>query len=104
MKMNKKYVGSADRFFKALLKDPEVRIAYEEEKAKSEIAMAVRAARLRAHLTQAKLAEKVGTTQSVIARLESGSDKRIPTLPLLAQIAAACNGSLEVGFKFKQAV
>ncbi len=103
MKVNKKYVKSAEPFFKALLKNPEVRFYYEQERAKSKIAMAVKAARTKAHLTQAKLAEKVGTTQSVIARLESGSDKRIPTLPFLAQIAAACHGSLEVGFRFKRA-
>ena len=103
MKVNRKYVKSAEPFFRALLKNPEVRIAYEEERTKSRIAMAVRAARLKANLTQAKLAEKIGTTQSVIARLESGADKRVPTLPLLAHIAAACHGTLEVGFKFKHA-
>jgi transcriptional regulator with XRE-family HTH domain len=86
-----------------MLKNPEVRFHYEQEKAKSKIAMAVKTARLKACLTQTKLAEKVGTTQSVIARLESGSDKRIPTLPFLAQIAIACHGSLEIGFSFKHA-
>jgi ribosome-binding protein aMBF1 (putative translation factor) len=104
MKINKKYYKSADPFFKKLMNDPEVRFHYEENKAKSKLAMAVKTARLRAHLSQAKLAEKIGTTQSVIARLESGTDQRTPTLPLLAHIATACGGNLEIGFKFKHAI
>ena len=47
-----------------------------------------------------ELAEKVGTSQSVIARLESGSDVRTPSLSLLARIATACNAEFEFGFKF----
>jgi len=94
---------SAKPFFRKLLRDAEVRILYEEERAKSEIAMAVRAARRRSNLTQAALARKIGSTQAVIARLESGTDSRTPSLPLLAHIAAACHGRLELGFKFKHA-
>ena len=102
MKTRKAY-RSARPFFEKMLKDPEVRIFYEEERAKTEIANAVRSARMKAGLTQAGLAKKIGTTQSVIARLESGSDKRIPSLPLLARIAGACGASFEFGFNFKHA-
>jgi ribosome-binding protein aMBF1 (putative translation factor) len=102
MKKKKPYV-SGEATVKRLLKNPQVRFYYEQERAKSEIAMAIRAARQRTHMTQANLAEKVGTTQSVIARLESGTDKRNPTLPFLARIAMACGGNLEIGFRFKEA-
>jgi DNA-binding XRE family transcriptional regulator len=102
-KQKRKPYGSPAKFFKELLKDPEVRFHYEQEKAKTKIAMAVRTARLKAHLTQAQLAHKIGTTQSAIARLESGEDRRTPTLPLLAHIASVCGGSLELGFTFKRA-
>ena len=102
MKKKKPYV-SGEATIQKLLKNPQVRFYYDQERSKSEIAMAIRTARQRTRLTQAKLAEKVGTTQSVIARLESGTDKRNPSLPFLARIAAACNGSLEIGFKFKHA-
>ena len=95
--------GSPKRFLRGLLRNPEVRFHYEQEKARTKVAMAVREARRRAHLTQAELARKIGSTQSVIARLESGSDKRTASLPLLANIAAACHGSLELGFRFKEA-
>ncbi len=99
----RKLYGSPAKFFKALMKDPEVRFHYEEEKAKTHIAMAVRTARLKAHLTQAGLAKKIGSTQSAIARLESGQDDRTPSLPLLARIAATCGAHLELGFRFKHA-
>lgn len=97
----KPYV-SATPFFKRLLKDPEVRFAYEQEMARTKIALAVREARRRARLTQAELARRIGSSQSVIARLESGTDSRTPSLPLLAHIAAACRGTLELGFRFSQ--
>ena len=101
--MKKKNYKSAQSFFDKLLRDPEVRIKYEEEKVKSEIAMIVKLARKRAGLTQVELAEKVGTAQSVIARLESGNDSRTPSLSLLSRIASYCHASLEFGFKFKKA-
>jgi DNA-binding XRE family transcriptional regulator len=103
MKINRKYVKSAEPFFRKLIQDPEVRFCYEQGRAKAKIAMAVKAARIKAHLTQAMLAKRIGTTQSAIARLESGSDTRTPTLPLLHLIAKACGGSLELGFRFKRA-
>jgi len=103
MKVSAKAYGSPKRFLNGLLKNPEVRFHYEQEKARTRVALAVREARLRAHLTQAELARKIGSTQSVIARLESGADKRTASLPLLANIAAACHGSLELSFRFKGA-
>jgi len=45
-------------------------------------------------LTQAQLAEMVGTRQPSIARLENGSSK--PSLTFLNKIAAALNAKIEV--------
>lgn len=101
---NKKSYKLAKPFFQKLLKNKDVRIQFEEEKSKTEIAFAVRTARLRSDLTQAQLAKLIGTTQSVIARLESGSDKRVPSIPLLARIAAACGAQFEFGFSFRKAI
>ena len=50
------------------------------------------------HLTQQELAKKAGTTQSVIARLESGKDPRMPSLGLLLRIAAASGEKLNISF------
>lgn len=91
---------SAAPYFKKLLKDPEIRMLYEEERARTYLAMAVKQARLHAKLTQDALAKKAGTSQSVIARIESGTDTRMPSMPLLSRIARACGGVLEIGFKF----
>lgn len=101
--MKKKHYKLAGQFFQKLLKDKEIRILFEEERARTEIAHAVRVARLKANLTQEELAKKIDTSQSVIARLESGTDKRTPSLPLLAKIAAACGATFEFGFHFKKA-
>ncbi len=100
MKNKKAGFKMAQSFFDKMLRDPEIKMHYEQEKAKTNIAHAVRAARTRAGLTQAELAKKIKTTQSVIARLESGTDKRTPSLDLLARVASACDAELELGFKF----
>jgi transcriptional regulator with XRE-family HTH domain len=51
-----------------------------------------------ANLTQQQLAKKAKTTQSVIARLESGIDERIPSIDLLARIANASHTKLNISF------
>ena len=101
MKKKKAY-RPARPFMEKLLKDPEIRMYFEEEHAKSEIAMAVRDARIHAGLTQVELAKKAETTQAVISRIESGTDSRIPSLALLARIAAACKARLLFGFEFEK--
>ena len=55
-----------------LLSDPNVRAEYDKLKPVMELAWTLVEARNQAKLTQAELAERMGTTQSVIARIESG--------------------------------
>ena len=83
-------------------KDPEFSLYFQREKAISEIARLVRDARLKAGLTQAQLAKKARSSQVVIARLESGSDGRIPSLDLLERIANALKAKLLVRFEYKK--
>lgn len=47
-------------------------------------------------LTQAQVAEKIGTTQSAVARMESGSGKHSPSLATLSKYAKALDCQLEV--------
>lgn len=84
------------------LKDPEFSFYYQKEQAISEIAQLVRDGRLRAGLTQAQLAEKARSSQVVIARLESGSDDRVPSLDLLDRIASALKAKLQVRFEYQK--
>lgn len=56
---------------KKWMKDPKFRRAYEALEPEYQIARAVIAARHKRGMTQAELAEKAGTKQSAIARLEN---------------------------------
>lgn len=101
MKAKSKRIALKD-VLKRELKDPEFSFYYQREKAISEIAQLVRDARLRAGLTQAQLAEKAQSSQVVIARLESGTDDRVPSLDLLERIASALKAKLLVRFEYRK--
>jgi len=53
--------------------------------------------RLKNKLSQKKLAEKIGTKQPVISRLENMNS--MPTFSLLQKIATALNSELRISFK-----
>ena len=53
-------------------------------------------ARAQQGLTQAQVAEKIGTTQSAVARMESGRGKHSPSLATLSKYAEALGCKLEV--------
>jgi|Laugresbdmm110dd_1035094.scaffolds.fasta_scaffold09043_3 ribosome-binding protein aMBF1 (putative translation factor) len=55
-----------------LLTNPAVRQAYDEHAPEFELARELIAARTQAGLTQGDVAARMGTTQSVVARIESG--------------------------------
>ena len=72
---------------KKMLADPEVRVAYDTMADEFGLARELIAARVRAGLTQAELAARMGTTQSVVARLESGA--QLPSVKTLLRFAKA---------------
>jgi len=100
MKTKRKRVALKEALSREL-KDPEFSFYFQREQAISEIARLVRDARLKAGLTQAQLAKKAQSSQVVIARLESGTDQRIPSLDLLERIASALKAKLLVRFDYK---
>lgn len=82
---------------KILMSDPEVRKVYEETRIEREIAHALIKARIEKRLTQAQLAKKLKTRQSVVSRVESG--QTTPSLSFLKRLASALDTSLSVQFK-----
>ena len=73
----------------------EGRAAYEDEARISAFRSLVYRLRTEAGLTQAELAERMGTTQSAVARMEGGGSR--PTLETLEKLAGAVGGELVVG-------
>jgi DNA-binding XRE family transcriptional regulator len=56
--------------------------------------------RTEAGLTQAQLAERMGTTQSAISRLEEGGGDGTPKLDTLIRLAAALDRGLRISFPY----
>lgn len=75
---------------------PDQRRGYAAAERAIQVAREVHALRQRRGLSQRRLAELVGTTQSAIARLESGVIS--PSLPTLDRIANALGAELHVTF------
>ena len=79
---------------KKLLSDPKYRKAYMELEDEFIIVKALVQARTNANLTQKQIAERMGTTQSVVARIESG--KPLPSLKSVIRYAAAVNSKIDL--------
>ena len=78
------------------LKRPAVRKAYDELEEEFAFLDEVLTARAEAGLTQAEVAARVGTTQSAIARLESGAQAHSPSIATLQRYAHALGYRLEI--------
>jgi ribosome-binding protein aMBF1 (putative translation factor) len=79
------------------MKDPEYRAAHEALAPEFELTRALIQARAHAGLTQEQLAERMATTQSVIARLESGRTR--PSTQTLERLATATGTRLKISFE-----
>jgi transcriptional regulator with XRE-family HTH domain len=75
-----------------LADDPAFRAEYEALEPEFQVIDELVRARKRASLTQAQVAERMGTTQSAVARLESGG--RVPSIATLRRYAAATGARL----------
>lgn len=83
-----------EEFEKELLANPEVKKACDDLAPKYEIARALIAARVKAKMTQAEVAQKMNTTQSVVSRLEGG--KSFPNLGIIYRYATATNETIDL--------
>lgn len=75
-----------------LLTNTRTRAEYDALTDEYAIARELIAARTRAGLSQEEVAQRMGTTQSVVARLESG--KRPPSMRTVQRFAQAVGGNL----------
>ena len=82
---------------KKWMKDPAYRKEYDALEEEFALILAVAKARRRAGLSQAQLAKRMKTTQSTIARLESGRGK--PSTRTLARFAKATGHRLKISFE-----
>jgi transcriptional regulator with XRE-family HTH domain len=79
------------------MKEPGFREGYDALAPEFGVASVLIEARTRAKLSQAALARKMGTSQSTIARLESGAAK--PSLSTLERFAKATGMTMRVVFE-----
>lgn len=77
-----------------LAQDTEFRDEYERLKERQQFRRSMIRARLDAGLTQQELADRIGTRQSAISRLESGS--ATPSFDMIGRLADALNVSFEI--------
>jgi len=86
---------------KRWMREPKYRKAYAALEDEFVLASAVIDARTRAGLTQLELARKMGTTQSVVARLEGG--RAHPSIRTLERLAEATGSRLLIRFQPRRA-
>jgi DNA-binding XRE family transcriptional regulator len=81
-----------------LLANPEFRAAYDALEEEYAALDALLSARKEAGLTQAQVAERMGTTASAVSRLESSlaSERHSPSFSTLRKYAAACGKKLVI--------
>lgn len=87
----------ADVIRKKLEGDPDLAERVEQETFHADLAAEIYEARKSSRLSQQELAERAGTTQSVISRIES-ADYEGHSLNLLRRIAKALGRRLQIGF------
>ena len=81
---------------KRLLKDPEIRKAYDDLEPEFALIESIIKKRIEKGMTQSALAKKVGTKQSAISWLESGSSN--PSFVFLKKVAKALGSRLKISF------
>lgn len=85
-----------DKFKRRALARPAVRQEYDRLAEEFELLDEMLKARASAGLSQADVAERIGTTQSAVARLESASGKHSPSIATLRRYASAVGCKLQV--------
>ncbi len=85
-----------DIWLKEELKNPAFKAEFYRQQPEFAVINAIIEARRNKGITQKSLAQKIGTKQSVISRLESG--RANPSIAFLKKLAYALNSHLEIRF------
>ena len=88
--------SSFKQFRRRALSRPEVKAAYDAAVEEFAFLDEVLRARAESGLTQAEVAQRIGTTQSAIARLESAEPKHSPSIATLQKYAKALGYTVQV--------
>jgi len=88
----KKAALSLDEVFAGSERDPRWKAAYKKADIEVRLAIQIEKARVRSRMTQSQLAKAVGTTQSVISRIERANQNL--TIKTLSKIATALHATL----------
>ena len=94
--MKRKFIP-AEEIFAQLRKDPEYVAAYDALEEEFALASSLIKARGDADMTQEQVAKAMGTTQAVVARLESGRTR--PSTRTLDRFAKATHSRLRITFE-----
>jgi len=88
---------SFEAFKKRMLKNPKVKAEYDALEAEFALAGELIGARAKAKLSQAQVARRMGTSQSAVARMESG--RSLPSTSSLVKYAKAVGHKVEIKLK-----
>ena len=91
--MSRKTISASDSFAR-WRQDPAYVAAHEALEEEFALAAQIIGARAKAGLSQAELAQRMNTSQSAVARLESGRAK--PSVSTLQKLAAATGTKLQI--------
>ena len=99
--MKRMFIPASESFTK-WKKNPNFVLEYEALEEEFALASALIKARSEADMTQEQVAEAMGTTQAVVARLESG--KGLPSTRTLERFAKATRTRLRITFESERGV
>ncbi|HEY5054651.1 MAG TPA: helix-turn-helix transcriptional regulator [Acidobacteriaceae bacterium] len=94
--MTRKFIPAAESFSK-WKRDPAYLATYDALEGEFALASSLIKARTEADMTQEQVAQAMGTTQAVVARLESG--KVLPSTRTLERFAKATRSRLRITFE-----
>lgn len=92
----KKQQDDLDKTLSRLLKNPTFRQEWQNSESSHQLGRQIIKARILNNLTQGELAQKAGTTQAVISRIESANVS--PSIQLVDRIAQALGKTLQIRF------